>query len=328
MECYYFHYLYLNNVPNNLSFISKIFNVFSNVTSFSLVVLTTWKMWISKDETIKILELTKTGVQHSHSSILRLKIIIPVIFVHIFNTMIQFDYFGGITSLFDMSKEIRYFYVSVSEESSWSVVVYGNHTLSDVVQNLFGRLTALSIGHCYGYFYLTHITFLIFSIAMKDVAKEFAIKMVKAKEDVEEGTKEFLHLKRRIHEINDIFGTQLIIYFFASTSYFVTGPDVIMDFQNPSNAPKYSFILFFSTSMLFWIIGAYFHASVQETLRSWLDYQVFQNSHNCRSLETRMQLDSMEKEWTAGCPSLAISTKYFAVTNGFLGTVNNILQKC
>lgn len=272
-----------------------------------------WKMWFDNDETLRILELTKTRVKQSR--LLKLKIAVPIGLVSIFNIIIQFDVFGGITNLFDMSKRIGYFYVRVLQ----------NSTVFDIVQNIFGRVTVFSIAHCYGYFYLTHFIFLTFSIAMKDIAKEFEIKMMDTKDEVERGTKEFLLLKRKIHELNGIFGTRLLIYFFASTSYFVTGPDIIMDFQNPSNASKYSYIFFFSTSMLFWMIGAYFHALVQETLRSWLDYQIFQNSQNCRELEIRMQLDSMEKEWTAGCPSMAISTRYFAVTNGFLGTVNTQL---
>lgn len=272
-------------------------------------------MWFAKGESLRILELTKTQVLYGTS--MKIIMIVPVILAEIYNTIQQLEYFGGIVSLFDLNKRIGYF----PEESSWCIIIFGNSTLSKVAQNIFGRLTVLSLAHSFSYYYLTHFMFLTFSLAMKDVAKEFARKMFATKEVVELGTNEFVLLKRRMHKLNSILGALLLIYFFANTSYFVIGPDLIRNFYRTSNTEIYGYVLYFSTSMLFWTIGAYYHASVQETLRSWLDYQVFKNSQNCRTLEVRMQLDSIEKEWAAGCPSLAISTKYFAITNGFLGTV-------
>ncbi len=276
-------------------------------------------MWFDKNEALRILERTKTGVQHGPW--LRLKMAVPIFLSNIYNTIKELQHIGGIAGLLDMNQKIGDF----PEESSWRLVAFGNGTLSAVAHKMLGRVTILSIGHSYGYFYLTHFIFFTFALAMRDVAKEFAIKMMETKEDVEQGTKEFLNLKNRIHELNDIFGTRLLIYFFASTAYFVTGPDLVRNYQTTSNFEIYGYFLFFATSILFWTIGAYFHALVQGTLRSWLDYQIFQNCQNCRSFEIRVQLDSIEREYTAGCPCLAISTKYFAVTNGFLGTVNNLL---
>lgn len=191
----------------------------------------------------------------------------------------------------------------------------------------------LAISNSFGYYYFVHFILFTLGLSLKDCAKEFAMKMQESNDNVERGIEIYLGLKKKIHGLSKNFGTQLLFYFFGSTAYFITGPDIFKDFQKPSTMEKYSFMMYFSTYILCWTSCANFHSAVQTTLRNWLECQIFhqnltlkpRSSFNQFSSsfvgQTKMQLESMERELAAGCPTLAISSKYFTVTTGFLGTV-------
>ncbi len=297
-----------------------------------------WILWFKKHTIIRILNLTKTGILHG--KLLTLGIIVPFVLISIVYTVQQLEYLGGLRTFIDFRQQICLTYeidaniVSAKRQCDWFVDIVGNSSIARISLNVFNRFYILAISNISGYFYMTHFTFLTLGLAMRDMAKEFSQEMVQSIDDVKKGIQIYLDIKQKVEDLNDIFGTRLLTFFVGSTSYFITGPDVFNSFRSTSIADKYSYLMYFSTGLLFWMTCAHFHASVQKSLKSWLDYQIFhstnwkfnaQSFNNLAAIHNRMRLDSMEKECTAGCPSLAISTNYFAITNRFLGTVRIII---
>lgn len=292
-------------------------------------------MWFQKQNVLQILELTMTKTSSSHGKLVKVGMVLAIIGASCVNYIKLFEYSTGLENILDLTKQIVIPTGRVRESFSWFVDIFGNTRITRISQNIFDRLCILAISNSSGYYNFAHFMFLSLGLSIKDAAKEFAIEMQEVKDNVEMGIQLYHDLKKRIFGLNQLFGTQLLLYFFTSTAYFVTGPDILKNNLESSMVEKYSFIVFFSIYILFWTISANFHASVQGTLKNWLDYQIFHKHHHDFEFKARskadtsdgqikMQLESMERELTAGCPSLAISSKYFAVTTGFLGTVCSV----
>lgn len=326
METYFTHRVVSILNPTSPSFISNSFDLVTNLASFILVLLILWMIWFENHKIVKLMHLTQTSLKHG--KLLKLVIAMPNILISIIHIIRQMEYSaGGVTNFFDMSKQLE-MRLSYANDDHFAPL---RHIFeSNVAQQIFNRMAILLIAHSSDYFFFNQYIFFTLGLAMRDVAKEFSVEMMQSK-DVQNGIQVYLSLKQRVCELNEMLGNPLLAYFFATTAYFVTGPDVMKGIHRSlkSVAEKFGFCLYFSVSMGFWIICANFHASTQNTLKTWLDHQIHHHQ-KCTSkesvnlpmtLQVKMQLDSMEREWSAGCPSLALSSKYFAVTNGFLGTV-------
>lgn len=111
------------------------------------------------------------------------------------------------------------------------------------------------------------------------------------------------------------------MYFFAIIPYCVTGPDIFLGFTKQVAAEKVVYMHIIS-ALTFWVMCANAHATLKEALKGWIKYHIFHNPLIAfQPADVKMQLDSLEREVEGGCSSLGISSQYFVVTNGFLGTV-------
>lgn len=211
--------------------------------------------------------------------------------------------------------------ISLPFEKDYPIIYYISYILNLVVSNLI----VLSGINAIGMYFLSHSLLLVLAFSLRSLGKELKRLVEESKEHVYTGIQLYLTYKSKMNSINGIVGNLVLCYYFSVAAYFITLPDTLIVLIAGESYTELSIFSYFLIYLIFWIVSANYHGSILRTLRSWLDYQIFENfrggSKSLLTEDVKLILGRIKGDVEGGCPEWGIACKFFVVTNDLLKSV-------
>lgn len=284
------------------TFLSTAFTGVSNLGSTAMNLLFIKQVWFERAQILKVLLVTRvafSGCQRKiYGNILRIVMkVAPVLFLG----MIFYSNYFSDDGYFNDNTVLRY---------AWKLL-----KAHAITANISVRLHVLSM----------MVSLLLLYL---NVHQELDL----SQGNMQRGLKMFRLLRWKMDVINDFFGNQLLAWYIVVVAFYCKVPDMVM---SPSFSDTLGIIfIYMANDSIGWIIAAEYYHLVQQTFLRWLWSANYNNSpfltehwqrraivlEFVEPTKENLDLGTMKAEFQF--EYLALSTRFFRVTYGFLGAVS------
>ncbi|CAL8102609.1 unnamed protein product [Orchesella dallaii] len=281
----------------NISFIAITIQFLNNVFGLVYVAVAINLLWKQKEKLLNLLNCTRTTVQHG-KLMNRLPVALLIV-AFTYTTIMIYDHLNGSQLYFLPMRNASL--VTLLKQSCILKMEDKDGGCSWWVWALYllFKLKLIIISYSIAFFFFNHYFFLFLALTMLDLGKEFMQKLIQT-DSIHKAVEIYLIMKTKVKIVNDCAGPLILCYYASHMSFLLKGPDILMGFGNVARSEK-----------------------VKIAMENWFELNFLSASTPISSdyiaLDARFKIMSVMNEVKSG--SLAISCKYFAITNTFLSSI-------